>query len=176
MHRLTRKTHFLHTAWTALWNLTYYENPAGRRSREQRVSVLDLHADKVYSSRLADIHFELDLGVAVMTIDKAREMFDRDAIGRLDAYVPRPAHGATRQSTCRSRTCFPRPRKGLGTGKLAVSCALSASTRQTSGLPSPSSLRFNGFDRWSRREARRFPGGCASLALRRLALDGPVRA
>jgi hypothetical protein len=70
----TRRTHFNPTAWTAFWNSEYYASPAGKRAREQRVHVLDLHANKVYSDKLDDIHFQRDLGLAELPLEEAKRL------------------------------------------------------------------------------------------------------
>jgi hypothetical protein len=60
----TVRTHFNPTFWTAFWNHSYYHDSAGKRARDQVVHVLSLPANKVYCTKVENVHVERGLGLA----------------------------------------------------------------------------------------------------------------
>ena len=72
VNSFTTRNHYNPCFWTALWNQEYFEswlegtnNP--KEARNQIVYTLNLRGDKVHKTKVDNIHFEQNLGIAEIT-------------------------------------------------------------------------------------------------------------
>jgi hypothetical protein len=82
MRNFSKRNHYNPCFWTAHWNAEYLERAlAGRRdgldARQQRVFVLNLKSDKIYSATVENVHFDKNLGVAEITAEAAKDVCRR---------------------------------------------------------------------------------------------------
>jgi hypothetical protein len=81
MPNLTQKNHYNPCFWTAHWNPQYYQavhrKPPRPSARDQRVHVLSVKANKVYSQPVKDVHYDKDIGVAEVTLEAADDFCRR---------------------------------------------------------------------------------------------------
>ncbi len=91
----TKRNHYNPCFWTALWNRGYFEDwTAGRRAgevaRDQSIFTLNIRADKILPTKVANVHYEKDLGVAEITPESMKRFCRRwhpQEYERLSAYV-----------------------------------------------------------------------------------------
>jgi hypothetical protein len=78
----TKRNHYNPCFWTAYWNQEYYEkalnNSANEmRSREQVVYALNVKSDKIYRTKVENIHFDKNLGMSEITLETAKAFCKR---------------------------------------------------------------------------------------------------
>ena len=78
----TTRNHYNPCFWTALWNKEYYAqyctNERSRKpARDQVVYALNLNANKILKTKVEQVHFHKDLGVAAITPESAKRFCAR---------------------------------------------------------------------------------------------------
>jgi len=81
-HVATKRSHYNPCFWTALWNKPFFESwlrdaPRRGKRREQLVWVLNLRGCKILQDKVANVHFDKDLGVAEITNESAERFCRR---------------------------------------------------------------------------------------------------
>jgi hypothetical protein len=81
MNGLTEKNHYNPCFWTAHWNPDYFRavtlNLRRRRARDAVVYALNVKANKVIETTCKDVHYDNHLGVAVITVQAAKDFCRR---------------------------------------------------------------------------------------------------
>ena len=91
----TKRNHYNPCFWTALWNRNYFEDwaasrQAGEGARDQVVFTLNVRADKIFPTKVANVHYEKNLGVAEITPESMKRFCRRwhpQEYERLSEYV-----------------------------------------------------------------------------------------
>jgi len=90
-HILTNNNHYNPCFWTAYWNEQYYEtarkeeNPL-LKPRDQKIFSLNVYADKIFPSKVENVHFEKKLGVAEITPESMKRFCARWAPSKLEKF------------------------------------------------------------------------------------------
>ena len=79
---ITKRNHYNPCFWTALWNPTYYNSfikgkARNINSRMQFVYALSVKSDSIFRSKVDNIHFDKNLGVAEITLDNMKKFVNR---------------------------------------------------------------------------------------------------
>ena len=87
----TARNHYNPCFWTALWNRDYYSQYCANKSsrkpaRDQLVYVLNLRASKILATKVKNVHFHRNLGVAEITPESAKRFCARWYPDRYDAF------------------------------------------------------------------------------------------
>lgn len=88
---ITKRNHYNPCFWTALWNLNYYESflkgKAGNlKPREQTVYALNVKSDNIFQTKVDDIHFDKNFGVAEITLDSMKRFVKRYHLENYDGF------------------------------------------------------------------------------------------
>lgn len=83
MKKFTWRNHYNPCFWTALWNPIFYDAFVTSSSkpgepREQRIYQLNVHADRILSTKFDNVHFHKDLGVAEITPESMKRYYKRN--------------------------------------------------------------------------------------------------
>jgi hypothetical protein len=73
----TKRNHFNPCFWTALWNEEYFENwvraeQSNTEPREQLIFALNLRSNKIYKTKVANLFYEKNLGLAEITVESIK--------------------------------------------------------------------------------------------------------
>lgn len=87
-----KRNHYNPCFWTAYWNPAFYRksliNPLGIQDpRVQDVHVLSIKANSVFTRKVENVHYDLDLGVAEITREAAEAFCRRHHPDRYDQFV-----------------------------------------------------------------------------------------
>ena len=75
--QITRRNHYNPCFWTAFWNHEYYINSLNNSNevlqpREQIVYVLNVKSNSIYTSKVENVHFDKNFGIAEITFESAK--------------------------------------------------------------------------------------------------------
>jgi hypothetical protein len=91
MRNFTKRNHYNPCFWTAYWNPSYFDSimagkPVEGKVRDQKVFTLNIHADKVCLTKVDNVHFQKDLGVAEITPESMKRYYERFYPEQLDEF------------------------------------------------------------------------------------------
>lgn len=95
MNKFTKRNHYNPCFWSALWCPTYYEKwlhgkTQSQVARNQVVYTLNFRSGHIHGAKVADVHYDKDLGVAEISSDSMRKFcrkWQPDMYGEIDAYL-----------------------------------------------------------------------------------------
>lgn len=87
-----KRNHYNPCFWTAYWNPTFYRksllDPSGIQDpRVQDVHVLSIKANSVFTSKVENVHYDLNLGIAEITREAAEAFCRRHHPDRYEQFV-----------------------------------------------------------------------------------------
>ncbi len=90
-HIFTKRNHYNPCFWAALWNEGYYRRYCagtldGESAREQRVYALNLRANKILPTKVEQVHFHKNLGIAEITPESAKRFCARHYPAEYDQF------------------------------------------------------------------------------------------
>jgi hypothetical protein len=78
---ITRRNHYNPCFWTAFWNQKYYQSALTSSTnldpREQVVYSLNVKSNKIYSTKVDNVHFDKNIGLAEITFGAAKKFCKR---------------------------------------------------------------------------------------------------
>lgn len=88
---LTKRNHYNPCFWTAFWNPNCYQatlqgSSGNLRTREQVVHALSIKSGLIYTTKVDNVHFDKNMGVAEITLEAAKEFCKRHHPDKYDEF------------------------------------------------------------------------------------------